>query len=147
MTNSSRVLTRDMGGSCVLTEMDASRQGYAIPLCQFSRHALYMLPQMSSNMQHQKIWATDHNFDRYIHYTEIHILRYTLSIMPSIISSERFIPDSASVATTICLTWQSRRNKMTFSLLMAAFTIKWDILCPRKYKNIPQKGLCMMASV
>jgi hypothetical protein len=49
--NPSRVLTGDMGGSYFLTKMDASRQGYAIPPCRFSRRALYPLPQMSSNIK------------------------------------------------------------------------------------------------
>lgn len=40
-----------MGGSYFSTEMDASRQGCATPPCQFSRHALYLLPQMSSNIE------------------------------------------------------------------------------------------------
>jgi hypothetical protein len=46
-----RVLTGDMGGSYFLTEMDASRQGCAIPPYQFCRRALYLLPQMSSKIK------------------------------------------------------------------------------------------------
>ena len=41
----------------------------------------------------------------------------TLSIILSITSSDRFMPDSASVATTICFTYKKRKKKKRKSLI------------------------------
>ena len=53
--SSSTVLTGDMGESYFSTKMDASRQGSAIPPCQFSHHVLYLLPQMSSDIKNEDL--------------------------------------------------------------------------------------------
>ena len=57
-------------------------------------------------------------------WTELEEKKSTLSMMLSITSSERFIPDSASVATTICFTYSLRYstiNSLQMNALVSFF--------------------------
>jgi hypothetical protein len=95
--------------------MDGAKQGFSIPPCQSCRHASYPLPQKSEQIRNPMLKLTVFSL---LLETEKQIGIYargkvvilkglgsTLSIILSITSSDKFMPDSASVATTICFTF------------------------------------------